>query len=291
MNIPDPKHKKLDFKRIAARFHRRRRTVRIVPDWRREELGLPKGIGIDGRDLARAEYYARLESLIATEAAKAEEKHRPLARIGFGGRPLTVEVTTHPDNLHIERNRLERPHYDPTFRETDLPVRRNTSACPLDHMFFAGRNRLEYWEWLAGKRFEYDWQMAHRGQAVVANLEAIGPRPAPIKLSRTEAKLRRLRPTTFPPKRPSRVMSKPSGNVDLIDCRIDAQGRLGRLQAEISHMGFFLLNEVCGRERWLKDVADSIEEPADYLGPRFREALGEAADHYSTLPSSRRRRR
>ena len=109
-----------------------------------------------------------------------------------------------------------------------------------------------------------------------------------LSMPRAQRKALRLKPVTFPPKKAGVTHSAPA---PISDMRIDAIARRGRLMAEISKMGFFLLEEICGRERLLKDVAATIQCSSEYVGQRFDEALTEAADHYGRLPASRPRKR
>jgi hypothetical protein len=157
---------------------------------------------------------------------------------------------------------------------------------PLDYLYFQSRDRLEYWEWIAGKRFEYDWQRARTDAPVTVSLDGL----MLAKVARPTAEQRRrerLNPTTFRPAAGRRVRSKP----ELGDSRLDAMARIGRLQDEVSKISFWLLEQVIGTERTLKQVAELLGEDQRYVGRRFREALWDAAGHYRMVPSSRPRRR
>jgi hypothetical protein len=203
-------------------------------------------------------------------------------RIGFDGQLRAKAVTAHPDAYTVHPKRataIENATWD------QLTVTRNTSASPLDYLFFQAKAPLEKWEWLAGKRFEYDFHVAHRAGPMTMSLDQ-------LLMAKVE-KPPRLKPgavrpvVTFRPKRGSRAARGPSKGPS--DSRIDALARLGRLADEVSPIAWHLLEQVIGEERWLKDVAADLESTPEYVSQRFREALWEATRHYQREPASRPR--
>ena len=228
-------------------------------------LGLQPHVGATEHDAKRAQFYRGLELLLSKEVKPAGLA--PLQRIGFDGRAPQVEFIS---------ERLP----------NELRGVRNVSQTPLDYLYFQSRDRLEYWEWIAGKRFEYDWQRARTDAPVTVSLDGL----MLAKVARPTAEQRRrerLNPTTFRPAAGRRVRSTP----ELGDSRLDAMARIGRLQDEVSKISFWLLEQVIGTERTLKQVAELLGEDQRYVGRRFREALWDAAGHYRMVPSSRPRRR
>ena len=238
------------------------RTVRL-PEAERKSLGLQEGVGYTEQDLLRARFYRAMEQLIARELREA--KLTPLQQIGFEGRAPRVEYHPLP---------LENP-------ERKYP--RNVNASPLDQMFFKAKKKIELWQWVAGKRFEYDWRRSRSDGPVTVNYD-------PLALFATDsAKPKRQKGdpvVTFRPRGGRRVMSAPT--VD--DTRLDAIARLGRLAAEISNTGFWLLEHVIGHEWPLKVVAARLGVDERYVSERFREALTEAAGFYRLGPSLARLR-
>jgi hypothetical protein len=251
----------------ATRFRRARRLT----DRERKSLGLQAHVGADDRDLARARFYRAFDQAIARELRQAEL--RPLARIGFDGQPRRRAETAHPDSYTAHPDRMvavKRPlgwHVEPLRQVT---VTRNTLSSPLDYLFFQARTPLLRWEWLTGKRFEYDFHVVHRTGRLTSNLEALFSakveEPAPGALQ------------TFRPRRPRRQRLGPA---HVSDARLDALARLERLAAAIGPIAFCVLERVIGRERWIKDVARELDVTAEYVSQRFREALWQAADHYA----------
>lgn len=258
---PEELHRKGDLK-----AWRKRRRVRRLTDRRRRELGLQPGVGADDLDLGRARFYLAIERAIQRELREAQL--RPLAAIGFDGRPPEVR-----EELLV----------DEAKRRTW--VGRNIAASPLDYLYFQSKAGIEWWEYLAGMRFAYDWHQAQGSAGLAASLE--GLMLAKIaKKTRAERKAERLRPTTFPPKKAKRPKAGPSAAVD---ARIDAMARVGRLAKRVSNVSFYLLEQVVGEERWLKDVAARLGVSPEYVAVRFREALVEAAAYYRLSAATRRR--
>jgi len=247
------------------RWRLRRRIVRLTRD-KRDELGLQPGVGADALDVERARYYRMLDRVIAREVHDAELK--PMAAIGFDGKPAKLAV----EDMQVD--------------DAMQPVIRNTAQTPLDYLFFQSKARIEYWEWLAGQRFAFDWHVAQGSGALVASFERLMMAKTP-KLTRAERRQQRLRPATFPPKKAKRVKQGPSS--DGVSNKIDAIARIGRLAASVSEVSYWLLWQIIGRERWIKDVAHELGEDPHYIARRFREALTEAAAHYRL--GSRRSRR
>lgn len=244
----------------------------------RQSLGLQAGVGADDQDLSRARFYRALEMLIAREIRDSEM--RPLARIGFDGQPPPALITTleNPSNEGLS----EQERADLLGGYTAI---RNTSSTPLDYFYHQARAGIEWWEWLAGQRFSYDWHIASGGSALSQSLE--GLMLAKIaKLTPGERRRERLQPTTFKPRRAKRMRQGPSS---MSDSKLDAHARLGRLMDSVSPVSWFLLVEVIGNERWAKDVALQLRETPEYIGRRFRESLCEAAAHYRLQPSSKPR--
>jgi len=62
--------------------------------------------------------------------------------------------------------------------------------------------------------------------------------------------------------------------------RLDALARLERLAGAISSISFYLLDQIVGRERWMKDVAGELRTSPEYVAQRFREAIWEATVAY-----------
>jgi hypothetical protein len=214
-------------------------------------LGLQPHVGATEHDAKRAQFYRGLELLLSKEVKPAGLA--PLQRIGFDGRAPQVEFIS---------ERLP----------NELRGVRNVSQTPLDYLYF--------------QRFEYDWQRARTDAPVTVSLDGL----MLAKVARPTAEQRRrerLNPTTFRPAAGRRVRSKP----ELGDSRLDAMARIGRLQDEVSKISFWLLEQVIGTERTLKQVAELLGEDQRYVGRRFREALWDAAGHYRMVPSSRPRRR
>lgn len=243
---------KFVFRRVRRRAFCVRRTR--LPEAERKSLGLQPGVGYDENELQRARFYRALAQLIAREAR--ESKMAPLQRIGFDGRVPLIEFIS---------ERLPK----------SLRGQRNTSATPLDYLYFQARDPLAFWEWVAGRRFEYDWQRAHTDAPMTVSLDGL----MLSKVQRPTAEERRrerIRPATFRPSVGRRVRSKP----ELGDSRLDALARIGRLQDEISKISFWLLEQVIGYERTLKQVGELLSEDQRYVGRRFREALWEAASFY-----------
>jgi len=258
----------------STRFRRVRRISRAA----RIALGLPLHVGVDDRDLERARYYRALEQLIAREAREADLK--PLAQIGFDGRPAPKLIATleHPDNEGLT---------DQQRRDLDggYIAMRNTTSSPLDYFYFQSKTGIAFWEWIAGKRFEYDWHIASSGHALTQSLQSLMLAKV-SKLTRSELRDRRLRPRTFKPRGAKRIKASPTS---ISDNKLDAMARLGRLCDSVSNVSWFLLQEIVGKERTARDVALQLRETPDYIGRRFRESLTEAAAHYRLGPSSRPR--
>jgi hypothetical protein len=267
-------HAIVEIHRLRTRFRRVRRVSRAA----RLSLGLPLHVGVDDHDLERARYYRALEQLIAREAREADLK--PLAQIGFDGRPAPKLVATleHPDNEGLT---------DQQRRDLDggYLAMRNTSSSPLDYFYFQSKAGIAWWEWIAGKRFEYDWHIASSGRALTQSLQSLMLARVP-KMTRAERKDRRLRPRTFKPRGAKRVKASPTS---ISDSKLDAMARLGRLMDSVSNVSWWLLVEIVGKERTAKTVALQLGETPDYIGRRFRESLCEAAAHYRLGPSSRPR--
>lgn len=277
----DQVQRRCDVKRWRKRTHRPRR----ISQTERKSLGLPLYVGVDEFGLERARFYRVLEHVIAVESREAARDNRPaLMRIGFDGQLRTREITQHPDAYTAHP---DRPSAIENTRVVQLTVMRNTASSPLDYLFFQSKAPIEKWEWLAGKRFEYDFHVAHRSGPVTTSLEALlnakVDKPARLKAGQT-------RPiVTFHPKRGKRASTSPRASHS--DSRLDALARLGRLADEVSPIAFYLLEHVIGREQWLKDVAAELSASAEYVSQRFREALWEATTHYQREPTSRPRRK
>lgn len=254
------------------------RLARRVSKHERQSLGLQAGVGADDRDLERSRFYRALEQLIAAETREADL--RPLAKIGFDGRPAPALITTleNPSNEDL----TDQERVDLLGGYTAI---RNTSSCPLDYLYHQSKSRIEFFEWLAGKRFAYDWHIASGGRGLAQSLDQLMLAKI-AKLTPEERRAQKLRPVTFKPRRGKRMRSGP---VAISDNKLDAMARLGRLCDSVSNVGWFLLVEVVAQERWLKDVASQLLESPEYIAKRFREALCEAAAHYRMQPSSHRR--
>ncbi len=255
------------------------RWARRVAKRERDSLGLQPGVGVDDQDLDRARHYRALEILIGREIREAEL--RPLAKIGFDGRPAPRLVTT-----------LENPSNEALSDEERTALMggytaiRNTASSPLDYLFHQSKNPIDFVEWLAGKHFAHDFHVASGGRGLSQSLgELMLAKIA--KLTPAERKAERIRPVTFKPRRAKRQRQGPS---TISDARLDGMARLGRLCDSVSPISWFLLVEIAGQERWIKDVALQLREPAEYVGKRFRESLVEAAAHYRMMPASRPRR-
>lgn len=244
---------------------RRFRKARRLLEHERRSLGLQPGVGADDRDLDRARSYRALEQLIARELRQAEL--RPLAKIGFDGQPPNVRVTPDPRAYTAHPGRPSATEGVPIAK---LTVTRNTLSSPLDYLFFQAKAPLEKWEWLAGKRFEFDYHVAHRSGPLTVSLERLVM--AKIEPQKRDAL------QTFKPRRPRRPRRGPP---NVSDARLDALARLGRLAAGISKISCYLLEQIVGRERWIKDVAGELRTSPEYVSQRFREALWDAADHYA----------
>lgn len=261
----------------AARFKRARR----LSQRERHSLGLQPHVGADDGDLTRARFYRALEMLIARETREANL--RPLAKIGFDGRPPAAYVTTleNPGNEALtDREREE-------LKGGYIAVR-NTSSCPLDYFYHQSKSGIQFWEWISGKRFAHDWHVASGSSGLAQSLESLLLAKI-AKPTREERKRDRLKPVTFKPRKGKRPRT---GATDVMsDSRLDAMARLGRLCDSVSPVAWFLLVEIVGRERWAKDVALQLVETPEYVARRFRESLCEAAAHYRMAPSSRPRQR
>lgn len=253
MNIQSP---------IKAR--RRLMRVRRLPAGERRALGLQPGVGYTDEDLARARYYRALEMVIARETREQAARLAPLAKIGFDGRAPFIEAVPHPDNPRAA-------------------IERVINQTPLDYLRFQARSPLDHWEWVTGKRFEYDWHVATYDRRITGNLDF-----AAIAKPMTAAERRRREALTFRPRSSARAPARPGS---VADSRLDAMARLGRLAAEISQVSYWLLEHIVGHEWTLERTARALGVDQRYLGPRFREALTEAAGHYRLGPSARPRRR
>jgi hypothetical protein len=225
-------------------------------------------VGLEAREIERAESYAahrRYEQLIAAQIRRAELK--PLQRIGFDGQPRSIEELPHPD-------------------EPKAWARRNTSASPLEYLRWQSKAPLADWEYLTGKRFEHDWAIAYHNGQLTMPLERV------MQIRREHEPRRRPgqapRVVTFKPRFAKRQARGPIEAMS--DARIDALARLGILMACVSNVTFFMLREVIGHERWLKDVAAQMGVSQEYAAQRFREALCDAALHYADEPSRKPRR-
>jgi hypothetical protein len=62
-------------------------------------------------------------------------------------------------------------------------------------------------------------------------------------------------------------------------CR-ETGGRAGDAGSAVGAISFCLLEQIIGRERWMKEVARELQVPPEYVSQRFREALWEATDWY-----------
>lgn len=241
--------------------HLRYVRVRRLPRSERKSLGLEHGVGYTEAELTRFRYYRALEHVLLREAKEAPMS--PLQSIGFDGRPPTISFVTRPE-LPVE-----------------IRGQRNTSSTPLDYLYFQAKTPISYWEWVAGKRFEYDVQQSRRDAPVTADLSRL----MMAKVERlTAAEKRRV--VTF---RPKATAKRGKASFDVNDTRLDAMARLGRLQDEISKISFYLLDQLIGQERTLAEIARRIDADQRYVSQRFREALWEAAGHYRMLPGARPR--
>lgn len=261
---------------------RKRCRVRRVSKAERRLLGLPGGLGdrththrpIEQRELERARSYRALEMIIAREVNLAQLK--PMQQVGFDGRLVTVRERNHPDS------------YDPGATGKAQTIKRNTSATPLDYLRWHSKgSRLEHWEYLTGKRFESDFAQAHCTGQVTQSLDVLARAKPPEKPERRKRGDPPAPVVTFKPRNGKRQQRGPIEGIS--DRKIDALARLGRLADRISHMSFWMLEHVIGREIWLKDVAIMLQVTPEYVATRFREALCEAAGHYRMGPSSKPR--
>lgn len=237
--------------------------VRRLPRAERKSLGLEPGVGYCDAELSRFRFYRALEHILLKEAKASDLS--PLQTIGFDGRPPSIHFIA----------KAELP--------AEIRGQRNTSSTPLDYLYFQAKTPLAFWEWIAGKRFEYDIHQSRRDAPVTADLTRLMNAKVD-KMSAAEK--RRLALMTFKP-RTSAKRGKASFSVN--DTRLDAMARLGRLQDEISKISFYMLEQVIGQERTLAELARRIDADQKYVSQRFREALWDAAAHYRMLPADRPR--
>lgn len=237
--------------------HMRYVRVRRLPRAERKSLGLEPGVGYTEPELTRFRYYRALEHILLKEARAAELT--PLQSIGFDGRPPSVKFVSRSD------------------LPADIRGLRNTSSTPLDYLYFQAKAPIAFWEWVAGKRFEYDVQRSRRDVPITADLTRL----MTAKIEKmTAAEKRRRAMMTFKPRTSAK---RGKATFEVADSRLDAMARLGRLQDEISKISYYLLDQVIGQEQTLSRVAGRIGVDQRYVSQRFREALWEAAAHYKML--------
>lgn len=71
----------------------------------------------------------------------------------------------------------------------------------------------------------------------------------------------------------------------LSDGRLDAIQRVNRTAVTLSKVTFHLLDLVCIQGFWLKEAAEKVGYPIDYIGVRFREALDDLRAYHEDMDS------
>lgn len=183
------------------------------------------------------------------ELTSHEEKLTPSARLSLYGSLGTA------DFYHIEE--LTRGAGEP----------KALRKVPLEFMRFQSKDCLEEWEYLAGQRWRGDFDAANRSGGMSVD-------PTRGDMFDTDA-ARKHRAAGYYGKGASRNHTA----VDITSSRIDAMHRRGEF-AKREPRSAWLLDAVVGFEIWPKDIATMWGQDVRYVGPRFREALQDAASFY-----------
>lgn len=204
-----------------------------------------------------------LAGLIARLQAETDRHDLPpITRIVFDGIP-------HVSNYCL---RDEGPVYFDATSVGGIERQPITSKmAPLEFLHFQARTPIALYQYIAGVLFRTDFEMSRVGSSGVIDASRLAMFAVDgIDKERSEYHGKGA-------KRMVRV-------ANVSDRRLDALKRLGAIAAKISDLSYWMLEKVVGDERPISEVAKIMRADERYAGPRFREALDEAAKYYRLAP-------